>query len=75
MLILGSLDFLEHNVSRMFGTGHGGQNQASFGNDDEDVQGIRGLKLTAAFKGLTLGSNKNVDDVDGTLDEVDAGIN
>jgi len=64
----------ENNVSRMFGTGHGGQNQASFGNDDEDVQGIRGLKLTAAFKGLTLGSNKNVDDVDGMLDEVDAGF-
>ena len=56
----------------MFGTGHGEQNEACFGNEDEDMQEIRGLKLTSAFKGFKKKENRDVE-MEDVMDEVDAG--
>ena len=56
----------------MLGSGNGGQNKACFGNEDEDMQEIRGLKLTSAFKGFKKKENRDVE-MEDVMDEVDAG--
>ena len=41
--------------------------------EDEVMQEIRGLKLTAAFKGLGIEGRRHVEDEGQQMDEVDGG--
>ena len=65
--------FLGNNASRPFVSKSGDQDEASCGKEDEDMQEIRGLKLTAAFKGLGIKERRNAEDEGEQMDEVDGG--
>ena len=64
--------FLENYVSKSFGIDPDGQNETSFENEDEETEDIRGLKLSAAFKGIKIKGFRKAKMEE--MDEVDAGI-